>query len=73
MNQPATQIIEALGGTAAVARMFSLSMPSVSDWKKTGIPRARMMYLQAAHARSLKGIDTVAATSVLSAPTKTEA
>lgn len=73
MNQQATQIIEALGGTAAVARMFSLSMPSVSDWKKTGIPRARMMYLQAAHASKLKGIDAAAATSILGAPAKAEA
>ncbi|WP_270175185.1 hypothetical protein [Diaphorobacter sp. ED-3] len=62
MNAQATQIIDALGGTAAVSRMFGLSMPSVSNWKKSGIPRPRMMYLEAAHADKLQGIDTVAAT-----------
>lgn len=41
------QIIEALGGTAEVARLCEVKMPSVSEWKKTGIPRARLMYLQA--------------------------
>ncbi len=70
MNEPATQIIDALGGTAAVARMFDLSMPSVSDWKKTGIPKARMMYLKVAHSKKLKGIDTSAATSTQGAQDK---
>lgn len=64
MNAPATQIIEALGGTAAVSRVFGLSMPSVSDWKKAGIPKTRMMYLEAVYPDKLKGIDTVAATSL---------
>ena len=63
MNHQATEIIEALGGTAEVSRIFSLSMPSVSDWKKTGIPKARMMFLEVAHAEALRGIDIGAATS----------
>lgn len=63
MNAPATKIISALGGTAAVARMFGLTMPSVSDWKRDGIPKTRMMYLQAAHADKLQDIDVEAATS----------
>jgi hypothetical protein len=63
MNQPAIQVIEALGGTAAVARIFNLSMPSVSDWKKDGIPEARVMFLKVAHRKALAGLDLVAATS----------
>lgn len=63
MNKKATKIIEALGGTAAVSRLFDLRMPSVSDWKKKGIPRARMMYLQAACPDALKGVDVAAATA----------
>ncbi len=63
MNQHATKIIEALGDTAEVARMFDVRMPSVSDWKKHGIPRARMMYLKAVHAQALDGIDLDAATA----------
>lgn len=63
MNQPATQVIEALGGTAAAARIFNLSMPSVSDWKKDGIPEARVMFLRVAYRKALSGIDLKAATS----------
>lgn len=63
MNQHATQIIEALGDTAEVARLFGVRMPSVSDWKKHGIPRARMMYLKVAKQQALEGIDIDAATA----------
>lgn len=41
------QIIDALGGTAEVARLCEVKMPSVSEWKKGGIPRARLLYLKA--------------------------
>lgn len=40
------QIIEALGGTSAVAKLCEVTLPSVSEWKQKGIPRARRMYLQ---------------------------
>lgn len=62
-NEAAVKVIEALGGTAAVARIFGLEMPSVSDWKKDGIPGARMMFLRVAKAKQLRGIDLAAATS----------
>jgi hypothetical protein len=39
-------IIKALGGTAATARFFGVSMASVSGWKKRGMPRARIRHLQ---------------------------
>lgn len=63
MNPHAIQVIDALGGTAATARTFKLSMPSVSDWKKNGIPEARMMFLRATRLQELQGIDLDAATS----------
>lgn len=63
MNVAATEIIERLGGTAKVSRIFGLSMPSVSDWKRDGIPRARVMFLEAAHRGKLVGVDFAAATS----------
>jgi hypothetical protein len=63
MNTHATQIITALGDTARVARMFGVTMPSVSDWKREGIPAARMMYLKLAHKKALAGIDLKAATA----------
>lgn len=43
-----SQIIEALGGTFRVAELCEVRPPSVSDWKKHGIPRARMMFLRIA-------------------------
>lgn len=63
MNPHATQVVEALGGTAVVARLFGVAMPSVSDWKKDGIPPARMMYLQATRKKKLAGINLKAALS----------
>ena len=39
-------IIQALGGTAAVARLCEVKAPSVSVWKKKGIPRARLQFLR---------------------------
>lgn len=74
MNSEAIKVIDALDGTAEVARLFNLSMPSVSDWKKDGIPPARMMFLRVAKAKRLAGLDLDAATSKRSqserAPTK---
>jgi len=63
MNIHATNVIEALGGTAEVARIFNISMPSVSAWKKEGIPDARVMYLRVAKKKELAGIDLTLATA----------
>lgn len=63
MNTSATQVIDALGGTAAVARIFNVQQPSVSDWKKGGIPNSRVMYLRLAYRKALAGIDLTAATA----------
>lgn len=41
-----SEIIDRLGGTAAVARMCKVRMPSVSEWRLTGIPAARRQYLE---------------------------
>ena len=39
MDQPtATELIEILGGTNAVARLFSVRPPSVTGWRRDGIP-----------------------------------
>ena len=74
MNIHATQAIKAIGGTAVVARLCQVTMPSVSDWKKEGIPRARMLFLRAVRSKELAGIDLDAAISTASPlPTKEEA
>lgn len=42
-------IIDSLGGTKAVAALFRIKPPSVSGWRKNGIPSARMDYLRLAY------------------------
>jgi len=42
------QIIDALGGTSEVARLCQVSDPAISQWRKSGIPQARLMYLRLA-------------------------
>lgn len=44
----ANQIIDALGGTFAVARLCNVKPPSVSEWRRTGIPAARLQFLKLA-------------------------
>ena len=41
-----SEIIDTLGGTAEVARLCEVQPPSVSEWRKNGIPRARLMFLR---------------------------
>lgn len=50
MNEkhPDSYIIDALGGTAATARLFGIAQPSVTKWRVSGIPDARLMYLRLA-------------------------
>lgn len=45
-NISANDVIERLGGTYAVAKIFGIAPPSVSEWKRNGIPAARRMYLE---------------------------
>ena len=39
-------VIDRLGGTFEVARLCEVKPPSVSEWRKTGIPKARRQYLE---------------------------
>lgn len=41
----ANTIIDRLGGTSEVARMCKVKPPSVSEWRRDGIPEPRLMYL----------------------------
>jgi hypothetical protein len=40
------EIIEKLGGTFAVAKLCRVKPPSVSEWKRDGIPSARRQFLE---------------------------
>jgi hypothetical protein len=41
-----SKIIDALGGTTAVANLCKVKQPSVSQWRTNGIPRARRQFLE---------------------------
>lgn len=45
-RHPDADIIVALGDTAAVARLCRVKPPSVSEWKRSGIPDARRQFLE---------------------------
>jgi hypothetical protein len=47
MQRTDSEIIDALGGTFATASLCEVSPPSVSEWRKEGIPKARRMFLRA--------------------------
>lgn len=42
----ANQIIDALGGTTKVAELCEVTTGAVAQWRKDGIPNARLMYLR---------------------------
>lgn len=41
------EIIEKLGGCCAIAKMLNIKSPSISYWKRKGIPELRRIQLQA--------------------------
>lgn len=55
----ANQIIDALGGTNEVARLCEIKPPSVSEWRRDGIPRARLMFLRLARQDVFAGLEKV--------------
>lgn len=57
MNTQANQIIDALGGTAEVARICQIKPPSVSEWRDNGIPQARIMFLRLLRPDVFEAID----------------
>ena len=42
----ANRIIDALGGTNKVAELCEIKPGSVSEWRTSGIPHARLMFLK---------------------------
>ncbi|MDT3708152.1 MAG: hypothetical protein ROZ09_15120 [Thiobacillus sp.] len=48
-NIEAKQVIDRLGGTSKVAALCDIKPPSVSDWKKHGIPKPWRKFLLSAH------------------------
>jgi hypothetical protein len=44
----ANRVIDAIGGTAAVAKLCEVNMQAVSQWRRNGIPAARRQFLRLA-------------------------
>jgi len=42
-----SEIIDALGGTSAVAELCEVTTGAVSQWRDNGIPRARLLFFKA--------------------------
>lgn len=53
----ADEVIDALGGTFRVAEMCEVRPPSVSEWRKRGIPKARLLFLRLARPDVFVGED----------------
>lgn len=48
MDKKSCEIIDSLGGTVAVSKIFKVTKGAVSQWRDNGIPEARRMYLELA-------------------------
>lgn len=50
-------IIDRLGGTSETARLCDVKPPSVSEWRKTGIPKAQLKFLRLARPDVFDGLE----------------
>lgn len=57
-NPTPDEIIDALGGTSEVARLCEVRPPSVSEWRRTGIPKSRLMFLRLAKPAAFEKLTT---------------
>lgn len=46
MTHVPSELIDAFGGCSALAKLFDITPPSVSEWRKTGIPKARLFSMR---------------------------
>lgn len=53
----ASEIIDFLGGTAVVSKIFGVSSAAVSKWRRIGIPPARLMYLEVKYPKVFKKLE----------------
>ncbi len=57
METIADHVIDALGGTTAVARLSATAPSTVHSWRKNGIPPSRLAHLKLAAAASGIGVN----------------
>ncbi|RQM44724.1 hypothetical protein EHZ19_26830 [Paraburkholderia bannensis] len=52
----ASRIIDSLGGTGEVARLCDVDPAAVSQWRRNGIPKARLQFIRLARPEVLTQI-----------------
>lgn len=67
-TQTANTIIDRLGGTSETARLCEVKPPSVSEWRKTGIPKAQLKFLRLARPEVFGDVDAQHSASTESQP-----
>jgi len=60
INNPSV-VIDQLGGSGVVAKLCNVRSQAVSQWRKDGIPDARLMFLKLARPEVFKAISENAA------------
>ena len=65
----ANAVVDRLGGTAATATFFEISLPSVSNWRTNGIPKYRLQYLRLARPEIFEGLEDPSRAELAKEPT----
>lgn len=61
LRDEANRIIDAMGGSSAVANIFNLTVGAVSQWRTDGIPETRMFSIRLLRKDLFKGENRKAA------------
>ena len=54
----AEELDQILGGPTKIAKLCNISVPSVSMWKRTGVPNDRLIFLAAEIEQATEGLVT---------------
>ena len=54
----AYELDKILGGPTKIAKLCNISVPSVSMWKRTGVPADRLIFLAAEIEKATEGVVT---------------
>lgn len=54
----AEELDQILGGPTKIAKLCNISVPSVSMWKRTGVPNDRLIFLAAEIENATEGLVT---------------